>query len=66
MRIIGVDGQNVATSMAVKSAGSMPSTTSLQECSIECTGPQLLMSGGALFSDWSENFTGKAGPALDL
>ena len=64
MRIIGVEGQSVATSLAVRSAGSMPSTTSLRECTIECTGPQLLMSGGALFSDFSDNFTGDSWASL--
>ena len=60
MRIVGVEGQVVATSLAVRSAGSSSSavTTELREASIACTGPQLLMTGGSLFADFSDNFTG--------
>jgi hypothetical protein len=66
MRIVGVEGQVVATSLAVRSAGSSSTavTTQLREASIACTGPQLLMSGGSLFADFSDNFTGDQNRAL--
>ena len=64
MTVIGKQGAVAATSLAVRSAGSavtqQPSmqTQSLSKASIDCTGPQLLLSGGELFSDLSSTFTG--------
>lgn len=51
-----------ATSLAVRSAGSLAQQTaqteSLAAASIDCTGPPPLISGGMLFMDFSNNFTG--------
>ena len=73
MTVIGKQGAVAATSLAVRSAGTPAQSTAhtdrLAAASIDCTGPQLLMSGGMLFSDFISNFTGwvtsnKAGDRL--